>query len=367
MRHTKILCLLLAVVLLLSGCAKATLPEDTTAEDTTEVTTEAETIADPGAPEFTHPLTGLACETDLSGKRPVSIMVNNIEYALPQVGVAQADILYECLAEGGITRLMAIITDYESIGKIGSVRSARDYYVDFAEGYDCIFLHAGGSDDAYSVIANRNINNIDGVRGPGYLYDGTGTFQRDPERLQQFSYEHTLVVRDGAGIKNAVEYYDYRTETEGDYVSPMHFAPWGETVTGEETAEIVSVEMSSYQHVRYEYDADAGVYLRFQYGDMPHMDSATGEQLAFTNVLLLSADWGNIPGDDKGRIWMQTTGSGSGYYITEGTVIPITWEKTAHDSVMRYTTADGKELELNRGKTMINMVPSANMGTIAWE
>ena len=373
MKFARILCLLLAAVLLFSGCGKAAPSEETTAEDTTEKATEAATTAESepepetGEPEFTHPLTGLSCEKDLTGKRPVSIMVNNIAASLPQVGVSQADILYECLAEGGITRLMAIITDYESIGKIGSVRSARDYYVDFAEGYDCIFVHAGGSDDAYSVLANRRINNIDGVRGPAYLYNGTGTFQRDPERLQKFSYEHTLVIQNGAGIKNAVEYYNYRTETKEDYASPLHFAPWGETVTGEEKAETVSLEMSSYQHVRYEYDADAGVYLRFQYGNMPHMDSATDKQLAFTNVLLLGADWGNIPGDDKGRIWMQTTGSGSGYYITAGTVLPITWEKATHDGVMHYKTADGKELELNRGKTMINMVPSPNMKSIVWE
>ena len=364
MRTSKFFFLFLAVtVLLLPSCKKTSEPEETTAETTEEVTTQLEEDVEP---EYTHPLTGLACERDLSGVRPISIMINNIEASLPQEGIAQADILYECLAEGGITRLMAIITDYSNLTKIGSVRSARDYYLDWAGGYDCIFFHAGGSDDAYSTIAARGTDHVDGVRGPSYLFNGTGTFIRDPERIKTYSYEHTLMVQNGTGIQAAIDYYDYRTEVQEANATPMQFAPWGETVTLEQPATNVSVSMSTIQNVNYTYDAEQDVYLRFQYNGMPHMDNTTGEQLAFTNVLLLSADCGNIAGDNSGHIWMETTGSNSGWYITNGTCAPITWEKESYDSVLRFYYADGSEVAFNRGKTMINVVPSYNMDTIAF-
>lgn len=360
-----LLLFLAAAVLFLPACKKAEQTEDTTADITEEETTEPEDSSN--APAYTHPLTGLACEKDLSGVRPVSIMINNIKASLPQEGIAQADILYECLAEGGITRLMAIITDYEGITQIGSVRSARDYYIDYANGYDCIFFHAGGSTYAYDTMASRGTDHVDGVNGPAHLYSGTGTFIRDPERLKAYSSEHTLMIQSGAGMQAAIDYYKFRTEINEDYAKPMQFAPWEETVTGEQTAQEVSVVLSNYQKVKYTYDAENGVYLRFQYDGMPHMDSTAGEQLSFTNVLLLSADCGNIAGDDKGRIWMQTTGSSNGWYITEGTCTPITWKKDTFDSVMRYYYKDGSEVAFNRGKTMINIVPSYNMDTIAFQ
>ncbi len=360
-----VLPLLAAAILFLPACKKNAAGEDTTA-DTTEEEITAE-LPDPPEPAYTHPLTGLACETDLSDTRPISIMINNIKASLPQEGVAQADILYECLAEGGITRLMAIITDYSDLTQIGSVRSARDYYIDYANGYDCIFFHAGGSDYAYDTMAARGTDHVDGVQGPGYLYTGTGTFIRDPERLKTYSSEHTLMIQNGAGIQAAIEYYDYRTQVREANASPMQFAPWGETVTLEQPATEISVTMSTIQNVGYTYDADAGVYLRYQYDGMPHIDSTTGEQLAFTNVLLLSAECGGITGDEKGRIWMETTGSSNGWYITGGTCAPITWKKETYDSVMRFYYADGSEVAFNRGKTMINIVPSYNMDTITFQ
>ena len=353
-----------AALLFLPSCKKITEPEETTAT-TTEAEETTQSLEDT-PPQFTHPLTGLACEKDLSKTRPVSIMINNIESSLPQEGIAQADILYECLAEGGITRLMAIITDYSDLTQIGSVRSTRDYYLDWAAGYDCIFFHAGGSDDAYSTIAARGTDNVDGVKGSSYLFEGTGTFVRDPERLKTYSYEHTLMIQSGAGIQAAIDYYDYRTEVQEANAAPMQFAPWGETVTLEQPAAEVSLSMSTAQNIRYTYDTDQNVYLRFQYDGMPHMDNTTGEQLSFTNVLLLSADCGGIANDEKGRIWMETTGSSDGWYITGGTCAPITWEKESYDSILHFYYADGSEVAFNRGKTMIQIVPSYNMNTIAF-
>lgn len=365
----KIICMLLAAIMLLSftACKKEeatgddttiaeTKPEKETAKET-EVQTEAETEPVVVEPDFINPLTGLETSVDLSARRPVSVMVNNIGVSLPQSGISYADIIFECLAEGGITRLMMISTEYENLPKIGSVRSARDYYIDYAESYDCIFMHAGGSTYAYDTIATRNTDNIDGVNGPSIA----GTYLRDQDRLNAgYAFEHTLFLQGGAAIQNAISGLGYRATRAEGYETPVTFAKWGETVELDKKATHIGVNVSNYQYVDYVYDEESGKYLRYQYNGQPHIDYSNNEQLAFENVIIIYNDCGAISGDAKNRIWMQTTGEGNAYYITNGTYTTITWKKENHNSLLKFYYADGTEVELNRGKTMINVVPNTN-------
>ena len=127
-------------------------------------------------------------DNDISQKRPYVVMINNIKVATPQSGISKADIIFETLAEGGLTRLMAVYQDIENIGIVGSVRSARPYFIDIAMGLDAIFVHAGGSDDAYITIKDRDVDNIDGVHGSGE------TFFRDQWRQKNMGYEHSLML-----------------------------------------------------------------------------------------------------------------------------------------------------------------------------
>ncbi len=344
------------------GCQKASEDAVTSDETLSTVSTvnpdTTESSVGIEYPEFTNPLTGLGSETDLSAKRPVSIMVNNISISLPQEGICGADIMYECLAEGGITRLMMITTEYEKLPQVGSVRSARDYYIDFAESYDCIFVHAGGSEYAYDTMAERGTEHLDGVLGSSALWDQTNTFWRDTERLKRYSREHTLMAKSGEGIAEGIKYMGIRTEKSAGYEEPMHFAEFGKSVSLENGAAHAKVRMSSYQTVDYVYSEAEGGYLRFQYDGDAHMDSTANKQLCFENVIVMFADMGDIPGDEKARIWMQTTGEGSGYYITDGTYQSIKWKKPEHSSPIKYYFENGSEVELNRGKTMINVVPN---------
>ncbi|MBQ3527121.1 MAG: DUF3048 domain-containing protein [Clostridia bacterium] len=357
-----------ALVLCCACLKKAEKPDDTTLEDTTVEDTTAETTEslpetdapeEPKVPEFFNPLTGLGVDKDLSKKRPASVMINNINVSLPQEGIAQADIMYECLAEGGITRLMMISTEYEKLSKVGSVRSARDYYIDYADGYDCIFVHAGGSTYAYNTIANRKTNNIDDVSGKNQTGSGS-CFIRDPERSKKFSYEHTLMLKSGELLSKAVSYYGYRTEKSAGYEKPMNFAEFGTTVSPDTKAKHVRVVMSSYQKVDYVYSEETGEYLRYQYNGQPHMDAAIDKQLAFKNVVLIYTNTAAIPGDEKDRINVGTTGTGEGWFITEGGYEKITWKKESAGAVLKFFRADGTEVAFNRGKTMINVVPTYN-------
>ena len=110
---------------------------------------------------YANPLSGEGLDTDISGKRPAAVMFNNLKKALPQLGVAKADVLYEIVAEGGITRIMGLYQDLEDVGDLGSVRSARDYYVNLALGHDAIYIHAGGSPQAYDAFDAWGVTHID--------------------------------------------------------------------------------------------------------------------------------------------------------------------------------------------------------------
>ena len=114
-------------------------------------------------------------------------MINNIEVATPQEGVSYADIMYECVVEGWQTRLMMVVSEYESLPVVGSVRSSREYYLDFAANHDAIYIHAGGSQQAYAEIKQRKVDNLDGVN----MYI-PNMFYRDSWRQQNMGYEHSL-------------------------------------------------------------------------------------------------------------------------------------------------------------------------------
>lgn len=377
--------LLLVVCLCVFGCHivvdhgenKGTAPVDSdtepevpdttpaTSDDTTEppVTSEPETSAPdttevieiPEEPAHIHPLTGLASDTDLSGKRPAAIMINNIRASCPQDGIAQADIIYECLVEGGLTRLMMITLEYENLPEVGSIRSARDYYLNFAADYDALFIHAGGSPFAYDTIEARGVQNLDGVN----MWDiPDKTFYRSAERLKTMKLEHTMVST-GEKIAAAVKYKKYRTDLAENFDYPLDFVKTTESVSFENTAENIHIPFSISQVTDFVYDAEIGEYLRYQFNGEKHIEGTTGEQLTFKNVMILFCKTGAITGDPKYRIDVATVGEGCGYYAVNGTYTQIKWVKDSDESPIRFYGEDGELLMMNPGKTFISVCPTS--------
>lgn len=364
MKKTKqLFSLLLITVLLLGFAACGENESDTgTAQSQTETTvshlqsdsgTNSGTDPEPEVPlpVYYNPLTGLQASYDVSGNRPIAVMVNNIRQSLPQEGISQADILLECLVEGGITRLMCVFSEYRNLGVIGSVRSCRPYYLDFAQTFDAIYCHAGGSDDAYSQIASRKINNIDGVKK-----DPLDVYYRDAERRKTMALEHTLMTS-GQGIIDTIGYFNYRTTLREGYQYPFSFPEVGSSAPiGEMDATHIYVPMSGYQKVDYVYNEASGEYLRYQYNGQKHVDNTNKEQLSFKNVILLFCK--TYVYDAGGRLKIDTVGTGTGYLISEGKATVITWSRTDKDGNMTLTnTATGENIVINRGKTAINVCP----------
>ena len=118
-------------------------------------------------------------EPEYERNRPVAVMLNNLKKAQPQLGNAQADIIYEVPAEGGITRMLAVYQTLDGIGTLGSIRSSRPYYIELALGHDALYVHAGGSPEAYQDLKSWKVNNIDGVNGSA---SQSAVFWRDQER-----------------------------------------------------------------------------------------------------------------------------------------------------------------------------------------
>lgn len=351
----KAVCLLLVLLFSVAAfsCGKKDSPDDTGVPHDSDASGDSEIKLETIVPDIINPLTGLEGNFDTSGKRPAAVMLNNIYQALPQVGISNADILFECLAEGGITRLEGVFSEYKDVGVIGSVRSSRPYYIDFAQMFDAVYCHAGGSEDAYSQMASRSIDHIDGVRGGT---DPLGIFYRDPERLKTKAKEHTMMTT-GEGIANTVEARGIRTELRDGFKMPWEFAEYGkEIAVGQNESQHIYLPISNYQTVDYQYDSASKLYKRFQYNGEKHIDGENGEQIAFTNVIVLFCD--TAPYDSYGRLKVTTTGSGSGYLASGGKYAKITWSRTDIDGNLTLTGEDGKTITINRGKTVINVCPA---------
>ena len=281
------------------------------------MTPEPEAEPEPAVPAGMNPLTGLPMEPEYERNRPVAVMLNNLKKAQPQLGNAQADIIYEVPAEGGITRMLAVYQTLDGIGTLGSIRSSRPYYIELALGHDALYVHA--------------------------------VFWRDQERRKTMDYEHTLVTS-GEKIQSFWDSSKY-AKTHGDgYTYSQTFTD--EPLTGGATAEHVKLAYTSYKTGLFDYDAATGRYLVSQY-QAPYVDGNTGEQVSAVNLLLLETNISVISGDKEGRLKVRTTGEGDGLLCRNGQSVPIHWSRADRNSPFVYTTADGQPLALGRGNSYV--------------
>ncbi len=308
-------------------------------------------------------LTGEECSEELAVKRPCGIMINNLRASIPQLGISLADVLYEVRAEAGITRYLAIFSDYENLPETGSVRSSRDYYIDLAQAHDAIYAHCGGSVYAYNTLAERKINNLDGTNDRTVA---STVYFMDMVRRQTMAQEHTIMT-DGARLAKGISDKQYRLTLEDGYSAPLSFSKDSVKFEDGLNCNYLYIPFSRYVQAYFQYDTDGGVYKKGQYFNMnssldktnaPQIDGNTGEQIAFKNVIILYAKHSEIAGDDKARISVNLVGEGKGYVATEGEYTEIVWKKADRTTPYKLYLADGEtELLINKGKTYIGVVP----------
>ncbi len=362
-----ILFLVFAMLFSLLSCG-GNVPEATettdlvhTEEITTEAVTEETQETEPDAPTSVNPLTGLACDESLVGKRPLAIMLNNIKPALPQSGLNKCDIIYEALAEGGILRLEGIMLDYANAGAIGSVRSARPYYVQIATAYDAFYAHFGGSTDGDALIKQLGVNNLNGMTYDGKIVGGEKTFYRNQDRIDSgVSREHTAFAN-GLGLAAIVAERGFRTELNNKEFTAFHFDPEFAGIQGGTAASYVKIPHSSYSVSEFRYDTVSKKYLHSQY-DAPHIDGATGEQVATENVFILYANHKIL--DSYGLREITLVGQGEGYYMNGGQAQKMIWKRSGETAEFSYYAADGTELKVAPGRSYISIVDTAKKGSV---
>jgi len=345
-------------------------------------------------------ITGQWVKEEIANLRPYCMMFNNIAVANPQSGIGCADILYEILVEGNITRCMGVfenLTDESSCkDRMGSVRSARHYYASIASEYDAIFIHYGETTYATKKIAALKLDHLEGTYGEGNII-----FYRDKNIKAPHNAFATL-----EGIHKAIEQKKFRTDHKEDFV-PQHFdfacpeegqtsidkiesiveqanefnknidssSPYKD-ILDEEIAKkqkefgfeiipayVVKLPFSSYAQPYLTYDEETKLYTRYQYGGV-HIDYNTNEPLTFNNIIIQIVQESNR--DKNGYQDIEGYGdrdghhdrvTGKGYYICEGKCIEIGWEKNEAANTMNYYSIGGEKLILRPGKTFIALFP----------
>ena len=279
-------------------------------------------------------------------------MINNIHVARPlQSGLQDAYLMYEIIVEGGITRYLALFMD-QNTTRIGSIRSARHYFLDYALENDAIYVHHGQSPQAQSDFSALGIDRI--------VVDNSKTGWRD--KSLNVASEHTLFtsiekLNNGLGNKRTTRNNDLLLNYSVDEID----------LSKKEDAKVannISITYSNSYVTSYKYDENNKYYLRSVNGKA-HTDYVTKKQYHFKNIITYQVKNTTLnDGENKGRQNIENIGSGVGYYITDGYSIPIKWVKESRKSQTKYYYNDGKEIDVNDGNTFIQIQPEGQKLTI---
>ncbi|MET3575573.1 DUF3048 domain-containing protein [Bhargavaea ullalensis] len=338
----------LAALVLLAGCqdkggeaadpGSPAAPGETAAESSDLDRPELESAGVIKEHAYTAPYTGLGM-AESPDMRPVLVTINNHPKARPQSGLAEADVVYEMLAEGEITRLLAL---YQSKlpEKIGPVRSARDYFVGLAGAHDALYIAHGYSPDAQAMLETGAVDHLNGMR-----YDGT-LFKRSSDRVAP---HNSYISKDA--VRNGADQNGFRMKIGSD--PGWRFGEEPAVSAGSAGTIEVSYGRDPAFESHYSFDPHAGTYSRST-GGTATADAESGEEPALANILVLEAPHRII--DDKGRRAIDFGAGGAAAVFRGGQVFETEWQ--SRDGVP--TVMDGSlPFPLAPGKTWIHIVPDS--------
>lgn len=376
MKKTKSFLLVsLAVLLLFVGCGKEdevqrpsdlveTVPaiSDATVPETDEATEPVEQEPSDQPPEegMVHSsLTNEWVYEEVANSRPIAVMFPTDRGSQPQYGIGLAGVLYECMEEGGMSRQMGIIEDWQDLEQIGNIRSCRDYYAYWSMEWDAFLVHWGGPFYLVDIIQKIDYLSGAGIGGGDVSAPakGSNAFYRSDPNNPSIHNGYT----NGAKLSEAIAKLGYKTEHRDAYYEPDHFnfAPMTEINTLEDApgsfaaTEVDLSKIFTTTKSSFEYDEESGTYLKYLYGS-PQTDVLTGEQIGFTNIIIQDTYWEYRP-DNKYLVFQVHDSGRTGYYFTQGRGIKITWTKENDYSPTRYYDMDGNEILLNTGHTFIGI------------
>ena len=273
--------------------------------------------------------------------RPIAVMIDNHNQAWPQAGLNQAYLVYEAVVEGGETRLMALFKGAD-VDKIGPVRSARHYFIDYAMENDAIYVHFGQSPQAQSDIKKYSINDINGIAEDGV------TFWRTKDKAAP----HNAVTNTEKLLASAKN-KKYRTTSSEKSV--LKYTTDEVKLEDGEEATTITIPHSDLQTVKYVYDSENKVYERYA-RSKKQTDWDTKEAITTKNIVITFCENYTLSdSENKGRQGLKNIGTFDGYYITEGKAIKIKCTKSARDEKTVYKDLNGNEIQVNDGNTFVNI------------
>lgn len=294
---------------------------------------------------------GVLDKPENQNKFPIAIMVENQIDSRPQSGLDKANIVYEALAEGGITRFLTLYTFAGPVKEIGPVRSARPYYVDWARSYDPLYAHIGGSPKSLSRISQTGIRDFNQFFNSQY-------FWRDKTR--EVAVEHTLFTSD---YLMTIALLDKKLPTEGSY------EPWkykNDAPSSERPAsQHITVNFSTFSYkVDYEYDPVTNEYAR-SLAEKPHV-MRDGAQIRPKNVVVITVNrrLEQPVAGNHGRLEMDTVGQGNAQFFYDGVLQKGIWKKGSPQEPLQLLTQDGVPVLLNAGQTWVEVVPPDQQVTV---
>ena len=333
--------------IIMTGCSKSedvsTQPDGQPAIEYVDPQLRGENVKKSDIPFSNYyPLTGVGTYNEVN-QRIFAVMINNHPKARPQSGLHKADIVYELLAEGAITRFLAVFQS-ELPKVVGPVRSARDYYIYLSKGLDAIYVAYGGSPEAFDLLQHREITDyIGGIVRKGYADDQffyRAKFRSAPHNV----YTTNEKLTEGAekrhfSLTQNVEAFSFLTENEM------------KSLNGEEAKEVLIKYSSSYKP-SFIYDEELHKYQRYVNGE-ECKDRETDTPITVDNVLIIEAPHSVV--DNAGRRDINLNGSGKGYLIQLGVVQEIEWE---NDDGRIIPYLDGEKAGFVPGKTWVNVIPT---------
>lgn len=340
--HRMIMFVILALVLAACAEQESSGEETATPGDHSENKQDGSAKKEQPESEFVYPLTGEPADEPVTN-RIVAVMINNLEPARPQSGLLEADIVYEFLAEGPITRLLALYQS-EQPEVVGPVRSAREYYIETAKGHGALYVYHGAATFLEEELKKGWVDHLNGA-----YYDNDGhLFKREDFRVAPhnsyllFDSVYEVAEKKGYEIEREHEPYSFLTESEISGISG-------------DSANTVTVTYSSrpLEEVRFEYDPEREKYVRYNDGEKT-IDLETKEEVTVDNIFIIET--GHRVIDDALRRAIDLTSGGKGYLIHRGVAREVEWKNT-DGRMLPYI--DDRPAGFVPGKTWINIVPDS--------
>ncbi|MEK7580665.1 MAG: DUF3048 domain-containing protein [Patescibacteria group bacterium] len=292
-------------------------------------------------------------------RRPLGVMVENHVDARPVLGLSRSDVVYEAIAESGITRYLAMYLCQDA-GDIAPIRSARTYFIDWLSEYDAAYSHVGGANragpaNALGQIRDYGIKDMDqfGIGFPTYW---RGTDKLAPhnvhsttKKLWEEAQERGFGVKDDKGVRWDANFTQWKFKVE---------APLDQR--SDQTPITVPFRPNAPDYaVIWKYDKESNTYKRF-HGETAQIDKISNEQLSAKNIIIQLASE-RFLNDEEGHLLYTTTGSGKAIVFMDGKVTEGKWNKANRTARTKWTDAKGKEIELNRGQIWVQTIPIGNV------